>query len=131
MVLWPDLQLVGLFEIFFSIKCRHLSYHGHSSNLRSQSRLRRIAESVIQTLKRISSIEYFLRALMFHGEYGFDTMSDLFVSLSCFSSRLILLVTLLLSNLFLVFEAHIHIFGCFPGYYWPLKISLGGYLLKA
>ena len=68
---------------------------------------------------------------MFHGEYGVDTVSDFFMPLLSFSSTLILLVTLLLYELFLVFEAHIHIFGCLPGYDRPLKVGFGGYLLEA
>ena len=67
---------------------------------------------------------------MFHGEYGVDIISDFFMSLLSFSSRLMLLVTLLLDELFLVFEAHLHIFGCFPGNDRPLKVGLCGYLLK-
>jgi hypothetical protein len=68
---------------------------------------------------------------MFHGEYGVDTVSDFFMPLLSFSCRLMLLITLLLDELFLVFEAYIHIFGCLPGYYRPLKVGLSGYLLKA
>ena len=68
---------------------------------------------------------------MFHGEYGVDTVSDFFMSLLSFSCRLMLLVTLLLYELFLVFEAHIHIFGCLPGYDRSLKVGFSGYLLKA
>ena len=68
---------------------------------------------------------------MFHGEYGVDTVSDFFMSLLSFSCRLMLLVTLLLYELFLVFEAHIHIFGCLPGNDRSLKVGFSGYLLKA
>ena len=110
-----DLKLLGLFQIFFSLKSRHLSYHRHSTYLRSQNRLWRIAGCVVQTLKRISSVENFLRALMFHGEHGVDAVSDLFMSMPFLSNRLILLITLLLYELLLIFEAHVHILSGFPG----------------
>jgi hypothetical protein len=52
---------------------------------------------------------------MFRGEHGFDVVSDLFMSMPFLANRLILLVTLLLYELLLIFEAHVHIFGGFSG----------------